>query len=186
MLVMAVGPEHHELSPGEEGGRAVAGLLGSAREGHADRPDPILDPSSCHALDGTRTCQGLGSRQATAAARTLPFKVRQRSDDERDMGVPPRESNPSPTAALRLTTIEGVPGYALHADDQLIAERDRLRTQSDELTMHSAGSPGVSQLLVGIEQEIERITDELLQRARSRHPSTRSLGARPNRDTPTR
>ena len=137
-------------------------------------------------LDGTRTCDDLGRPEATAAAHRLPFKVGRPSDDEREMGVPPRESKPSPTAALRLATIEGVPGYALYADDQLTAERDRLRIQSDELTMQSAGSPGVSQILVGIEQEIDRITDELLQRARSRHPSARSLGARPHRDTPTR
>ncbi len=100
------------------------------------------------------------------------------------MAVPPRESNPSPTAPLRLTTIHGVPDYALLAEDQLIAERDRLRIQSDELTMHRAASPGVSQRLVTIEEEIERISDELLQRARSRHPSGRSVGARPDRDTP--
>jgi len=102
------------------------------------------------------------------------------------MGVPPRESNANPAAALRLASIEGVPDHALQTDDQLIAERDRLRNQSDELTMHPEGSPGVSQLLVSIEQEIERITDELIERARSRHPSARSLGARPHRDSPTR
>ena len=87
------------------------------------------------------------------------------------MGVQPRESNPNPITALRPATIVGVPDYALHADDQLIAERDRLRTQSDELTAQPGGTPGVSQLLVSIEQEIDRITDELMQRARSRHPS---------------
>lgn len=102
------------------------------------------------------------------------------------MGVPPRESNPNPTAAPRLVTIPGIPDYALDADEQLIAERDRLRIQSDELTMHPGASPGVSQVLVSIEQEIERITDELRQRARSRHPSAQSLDARPHRDTPTR
>jgi hypothetical protein len=128
----------------------------------------------------------VGSREATAPARTLLFKVRLRSDDEHGMGVPPRESNPNPAAALRLASIEGVPDYALHADDQLIAERDRLRNQSDDLTMHPGGTPGVSQLLVTIEQEIERITDELILRARSRHPSARSLGAWPDRDSPTR
>jgi len=114
----------------------------------------------------------------------LPFKVRRPADDERGMAVPPRESNPNPTAALRLATIQEVPDYALLAEDQLLAERDRLRIQSDELTTHPAASPGVSQRLVSIEEQIERISDELLQRARSRHPSARSVGARPDRDTP--
>ncbi len=96
------------------------------------------------------------------------------------MDLPNGESRPTRVGTPRLASIEGVPTYALYSDEQLLADRGRLRDQLDELTAHPGQTPGVAQLLVSIEQEIERITDELLQRARSRHPSSRGLDTRGN------
>jgi len=60
----------------------------------------------------------------------------------------------------------------LYADEQLISERDPLEIQLEDLTLNPESSPVISQILVNMEQEIERMTDELRQRARSRHPSS--------------
>jgi hypothetical protein len=68
--------------------------------------------------------------------------------------------------------------YTMFGDEQLMAERDRQRDQLDELTMHPGGSPAVDQLRSSIEREVGRMTDELRRRARSRHPSSRTLGNR--------
>ena len=94
------------------------------------------------------------------------------------MGLPNDESRPIRVGAPRLASIEGVPTYALYTDGQLLADRSRLRDQLDELTAHPGQTPGIAQLLVSIEQEIELISDELLQRARSRHPSSRGMDSR--------
>jgi hypothetical protein len=68
--------------------------------------------------------------------------------------------------------------YSMFDDDQLIAERDRQQNQLDELTMHPGSSPAVGQLRSSIESEVGRMTDELLRRARSRHPSSHRMGGR--------
>jgi hypothetical protein len=78
----------------------------------------------------------------------------------------------------QLTLLHGDKIYPLLTDDQLIIERDRLRDQLEHLTVNPGGSPAVCQLLVNIEHEIEHMMDELLQRARSRHPSSGGLGSR--------
>jgi hypothetical protein len=62
--------------------------------------------------------------------------------------------------------------YARYSDDQLIAERERRQRQRDELVLHTDGEATVYTLLVSIDGEVERITDELMRRARSRHPSS--------------
>ena len=69
------------------------------------------------------------------------------------------------------STEEGIT-YGLLTDQQLVTERARLRVRLDDLTMSPGSSPAVSQILVNIEQEIERITDDLRRRAISRHRST--------------
>jgi len=76
------------------------------------------------------------------------------------------------------TRIDGATSYILFNDEQLVIERDRCQEQADELRRHPGRSPAVGQLLVSIEDEIDRMTDELLRRARSRHPSSRRLSSR--------
>jgi hypothetical protein len=68
--------------------------------------------------------------------------------------------------------------YSTYGDDQLTAERDRQQNQLDELTLHPGSSPAVGQLRSSIENEVGRINDELLRRARSRHPSSHRRGGR--------
>jgi hypothetical protein len=43
MVVVAVGPQHHELLAHEERRRTVTELLGHLRQRQADRPHSILD-----------------------------------------------------------------------------------------------------------------------------------------------
>lgn len=73
---------------------------------------------------------------------------------------------------------DGVTDYTFFSDEQLSAERDRQQAQLDELKMHSGDSLAVRQLRSSIEREVKRMTDELRIRARSRHPSSRSLSDR--------
>jgi hypothetical protein len=68
--------------------------------------------------------------------------------------------------------------YTLFSDEQLDRERDRQQAQLDDLKRHSGNSAAVNQLRSSIEREVERMTGELRRRARSRHPSSRGLGAR--------
>jgi hypothetical protein len=62
--------------------------------------------------------------------------------------------------------------YRLFTNEQLIVERRRLRDQLDELTINPGKSGVVTQTLVNMEHELDRMTDELRQRAISRHPSS--------------
>jgi hypothetical protein len=62
--------------------------------------------------------------------------------------------------------------YTSLSDLELILERDRLREQLEELTVNPARSPAVCQLLADIDQQIDRVTDELTRRALSRHPTS--------------
>ncbi len=66
---------------------------------------------------------------------------------------------------------EATADYSAYSDDRLLSERDRRQRQLDELTLHPDRS-AVSSLLVSVDGEVERITDELIRRARSRHPSS--------------
>jgi hypothetical protein len=68
--------------------------------------------------------------------------------------------------------------HTLLSDEQLIGERDRLRNQLDELTDNPGSSPVVGQMLVNIDQQIDRMTDELTRRALSRSPSPVDPGTR--------
>jgi hypothetical protein len=72
----------------------------------------------------------------------------------------------------------GVIDYTYFSDEQLLLERDRQRSQLDELVLHSGSSGAVEDLRASIDREVERMTDELRQRARSRHPSSRSMVSR--------
>ncbi len=93
------------------------------------------------------------------------------STNPRDLGWT-RSSEP-----LRVDA-DGVTDYTFFTDEQLFAERDRQQSQLDELNMHSGDSPAVRQLRAGIDREVARMTDELKQRARSRHPSSRTGSGR--------
>ncbi len=84
----------------------------------------------------------------------------------------PATARRTPQAEDRRTSVDADISYRLFTDDQLIIERRRLRLQLDELTLNPGSSPVVSQILVNMEQEIEHMTDELRQRAISRHPSS--------------
>ncbi len=79
-----------------------------------------------------------------------------------------RNKTTRPTA----TTAQDVVDYSRYADDELIAERSRRQRQLDELTLYALGETDASALLVRLDEEVERITDELIRRARSRHPSS--------------
>ena len=77
---------------------------------------------------------------------------------------------------LRIAT-DGVIDYTYFSDEQLLLERDRQRTQLDELVLHSGSSGAVEDLRASIDREVQRMT-ELRRRARSRHPSSRSMVGR--------
>jgi len=75
----------------------------------------------------------------------------------------------TPSSGDGLVDASAVISYDLFTDEQLISERDRLRNQLDELTINPGSSPVISQILVNMAQKIERMTDDLRQRAISRH-----------------
>ncbi len=79
-----------------------------------------------------------------------------------------RNKTTRPTA----TTAQDMLEYSRYTDDELIAERARRQRQLDELTLFAEGQSDASTLLVRLDEEVERITDELIRRARSRHPSS--------------
>jgi hypothetical protein len=78
-----------------------------------------------------------------------------------------------------LAMTRGGTSYSLLSDDQLIVERDRLRERLDQLTTIPGSCQVDCQVLVNMEREVEHMMDELLQRARSRHPSSGGLSSRP-------
>jgi hypothetical protein len=73
---------------------------------------------------------------------------------------------------------DGVADYSYLSDEQLAEERDRQQAQLDELKSHAGQSAAVRQLRSSIDRDVKRMTDELRRRARSRHPSSRSLSGR--------
>jgi hypothetical protein len=72
----------------------------------------------------------------------------------------------------------GSTDYAFFTDEELMRERDRQQDQLDELVKHPSASFAVSRLRSSIEREVEAMTAELKQRARSRHPSSRAMTER--------
>src|ERR1700722_15389898 len=88
------------------------------------------------------------------------------------MGAQPNIPTGAQRARSRRTGTDSEVNYRLFTDEQLTVERRRLRDQLDELTMNPGSSPVASQILANMEQEIESMTDELGQRARSLHPSS--------------
>ena len=75
--------------------------------------------------------------------------------------------------------LNGDTDYSMFGDEQLRNERDRQSDQLQELVLHRGGSPAVAQLRRSLEREVERMTDELRRRARSRA----SLVTEPERST---
>jgi hypothetical protein len=74
--------------------------------------------------------------------------------------------------------LDGDTDYTRFDDQQLATERDNQRHQLDELDHHPASSTAVVQLRATLQREVDRMTDELTRRARSRHPSSRGIGDR--------
>jgi hypothetical protein len=74
--------------------------------------------------------------------------------------------------------LNGDTDYSMFGEEQLRTERDRQSEQLHELVLYPGGSPAVAQLRRTLGREVERMTDELRRRARSRHPSSRSLTGR--------
>ncbi len=94
------------------------------------------------------------------------------------MSAQPRDLGWTQSSEPLRVDADGVTDYTFFSDEQLSAERDRQQAQLDELKLHSGDSLAVRQLRAGIDREVTRMTDELRRRARSRHPSSRSLGGR--------
>jgi len=65
--------------------------------------------------------------------------------------------------------------YSLYTDDQLMAERDARQRRLDELTRQRDHTSATCSQLVSLDGDVEQMTDELIRRARSRHPSARGL-----------
>ena len=70
------------------------------------------------------------------------------------------------------TTAQGTLDFGRYSDDQLMAERERRQRQRSELSLHTDAEPAAHTALASIDREVERINDELIRRARSRHPSS--------------
>jgi len=68
-----------------------------------------------------------------------------------------------------------VADYRAYSDDQLVAERDRQQRRLDELTRQQGHPSATCSQLVSLDADVEQMTDELIRRARSRHPSSRGL-----------
>jgi hypothetical protein len=88
------------------------------------------------------------------------------------MGTQPDVPTGAQRARTRRTGTDTDVNYRLFTDEQLIVERRRLRDKLDELTVNPRNPPVTSQMLANMEQEMERMTDELGQRAQSLHPSS--------------
>jgi len=58
--------------------------------------------------------------------------------------------------------------YSGFSDDELLAECAKRRKQLDVLATHPGVSPAVGQILVSMDYEVERMTDELVRRLNSR------------------
>jgi hypothetical protein len=82
-----------------------------------------------------------------------------------------KDGDPSPTTA------DATPDYRAYDDDELLVERDRQQRRLEELTLHPDPGQANCSRLVGIDGEVERITDEMIRRARSRHPSSGGLAS---------
>jgi hypothetical protein len=74
------------------------------------------------------------------------------------------------------STLEAAPvDFGGYSDDQLIVERDRRQRDLEELTLRRDHTSTSCARLVSLDREVDRLTDELIRRARSRHPSSRGL-----------
>jgi hypothetical protein len=112
---------------------------------------------------------------------TEPLKSRPKAVDAQPVGISPdsgASATPeSPTPATKPATNDEA-SYTSLSDLELILERDRLREQLDDLTDNPGSSPVVSHLLVNIDEQIDRMTEELTRRALSRHPSSSGPNSR--------
>jgi hypothetical protein len=108
------------------------------------------------------------------AAETIPKAVKFGANwaDVVPMGVSPGSPTWQVGDRSLPTAVKEEANHTQLSDEQLISERDRLRSQLDELTENPGSSPVVGQMLVNIDQKIDRMTDELTRRALSRNPSS--------------
>ncbi len=76
--------------------------------------------------------------------------------------------DPAPVAART--------SFEMFNDEWLALKRDRRLQQLFDLAMHPIKSPVYLELMSSMQREIDGMTDELVRRARSRHPSARGRG----------
>jgi hypothetical protein len=81
----------------------------------------------------------------------------------------PAGDRPGPEASLR---------YGMLPDAWLTAKRDRRQAQLMELALHPVKSPIFTDLLLSMEHEVHEMTQELVRRAKARHPSSGGTGGR--------
>lgn len=91
----------------------------------------------------------------------MPLRARFLDRDQDD--TPSGSSGPDPS------------DYRAYSDDQLIEERERQQRTLEQLTLHPDRSSATCARLVATDGAIEQLTDELIRRARQRHPSSRGL-----------
>jgi hypothetical protein len=119
-----------------------------------------------------------GNRLHEAGSRRPPLKSGSEQADVPPMSTQPRDLAWTQSSEPLQVDADGVTDYSFFSDEQLAEERDRQQTQLDELGTHSGESAAVRELRSSIDGEVKRMTDELRRRARSRHPSSRSLSDR--------
>jgi hypothetical protein len=101
-----------------------------------------------------------------------PFKDGTGWVDDLPMTIHPLSLIRTKAAHPSSTTAQDMLDYSRYSDDELMTERARRHRQLDELSLFAEGESDASALLVRLDEEVERITDELIRRARSRHPSS--------------
>ena len=117
---------------------------------------------------------GAGHRPG-GAERPRQFKSGAEHADALPVSTQPRDLAWTQSSEPLQVDADDVTDYSYLSDEQLAEERDRQQTQLDELKAHTDESTAVRQLRSSIDREVKRMTDELRRRARSRHPSSRSL-----------
>lgn len=106
------------------------------------------------------------------------LKPRRQRADTRSMSVHPDNLTWTRSDTPIRVVLDAETDYTRFDDEQLMIERDKQGHQLEELTLQRSSSPAVAQLRETLQREVERMTEELHRRARSRHPSSRGLTAR--------
>jgi len=144
------------------------------------RPVSVDGRTTWRALRPPDDPAGGGSRNVRASSHAVgragvsyrqllgwPFKSRPGRSDVIPMLLGPRDATWTRGGEPSLQEVTGVANFSQLSDDQLIIERDRQRRRLDELTVNPGSSPAVCSLLVSIDHDVERMTEELIRRARS-------------------